>query len=116
MMTIEDHGDWLPAKADFPACPGIPAWHEVLTCKVPPTQCECLLDTDTWKVHRRHRQLLVTLEAIYQTLTDPDPCPVMLRQVPKMLECIGKWYPVGDQVQLAIRDHLGFPPEETGTN
>ena len=115
-MTIEDHGDWLLVRADFPACPGMPAWHDVLACKVPVSPCEYLPDSDTWKVHARHRQLLVALEAIYLTLTDPDPCPAMLKQVPQMLECIEKWYPVGDQAQVAIREYLRFKPDKVGTN
>jgi hypothetical protein len=114
VMTIEKHGTWLHVWADFPACAGIPAWYEVLACKVPLSECEYLPETDIWKVRRRHRQLLVTLEAIYLALTDPDPA--MLKQVPQMLECIEKWCPAVDQMQRELQDMLGFRSDEASRN
>ena len=55
------------------------------------------------------------LYAIYDALTDPDPHPAMLDQVPKMLKCIEKWYPVQKQMQRELQDMLGFKPDEVAT-
>ena len=115
-LTTKNHGDWLHVKADRHPCPGWVDWNTLIAWKIPETQRRCLPETDSWMVRRRHKMLVSTLEAIYTTLIDPDPSPAMLERVPKMLECIEKWYPVRKQMQRALQDMLGFKPEEVCSN
>ena len=87
-VTIEDHGDWLHVKADLPPCPGWADGNTLIAWKIPETQRRYLPDTDSWMIRRRHWGLVDALYAIYLALSDPDPHPAMLKQVPKMLATV----------------------------